>query len=483
MTGVTIAQIGDDTAIVVASSGDNVTVVQGVEAAGPPGVGGGVTDHGALTGLADDDHTQYHNDARGDARYQPLDSDLTAIAALSTTSFGRALLELADAAAGRTALGLGSLATASTITTSEITDGTIVNADISASAAIALSKLATTGTPSSSNFLRGDGAWSTATDSGAVQKSTVTAKGDLIAATGSAAVTNVAVGSDGQVVVADSTQSAGVKWGDLLSAAYGDGSDGDVTISGNTSLSRDMFYNSLTVNSAVTLNANGYRVFVKGTCTVNGTISNDGAAGSGSTGGAVAGAGSLGGVSGGTGGNGGTTTGSNGGGGFNTIAGQGGAGGSGASGAGGTAGSVTTPAATFGALRHVAAVLSGGYISARNGAANPTQGSGGGGGGGDGTAGGGGGGGGGVLAVLARTITVGASGVIQANGGAGANAAAGNRGGGGGGGGGLVWLVYDRLTNSGTIQAAGGAKGTKTGTGTDGTAGSAGVVIYLPQGG
>lgn len=31
--------------------------------------GGGVTDHGALTGLSDDDHPQYHNDARGDARY------------------------------------------------------------------------------------------------------------------------------------------------------------------------------------------------------------------------------------------------------------------------------------------------------------------------------------------------------------------------------------------------------------------------------
>jgi hypothetical protein len=26
-------------------------------------------DHGGLTGLGDDDHTQYHNDARGDARY------------------------------------------------------------------------------------------------------------------------------------------------------------------------------------------------------------------------------------------------------------------------------------------------------------------------------------------------------------------------------------------------------------------------------
>jgi hypothetical protein len=29
----------------------------------------GVTDHGALTGLEDDDHSQYHNDTRGDARY------------------------------------------------------------------------------------------------------------------------------------------------------------------------------------------------------------------------------------------------------------------------------------------------------------------------------------------------------------------------------------------------------------------------------
>ena len=36
------------------------------------GGGGGVSDHGALTGLADDDHTQYHNDARGDARYSQL---------------------------------------------------------------------------------------------------------------------------------------------------------------------------------------------------------------------------------------------------------------------------------------------------------------------------------------------------------------------------------------------------------------------------
>lgn len=39
-------------------------------------------------------------------QFQPLDSDLTAIAALSTTAFGRALLTLADAAALRSAAGL-----------------------------------------------------------------------------------------------------------------------------------------------------------------------------------------------------------------------------------------------------------------------------------------------------------------------------------------------------------------------------------------
>lgn len=44
---------------------------------------------------------------------QPLDSDLTAIALLTTTLFGRTLLTLADAAAGRTAFALGTLATQS----------------------------------------------------------------------------------------------------------------------------------------------------------------------------------------------------------------------------------------------------------------------------------------------------------------------------------------------------------------------------------
>lgn len=45
-----------------------------------------------------------------------------------------------------------------------------------------------------------------------IDKSTLTAKGDILAATGSAAVSRLGVGSDGQVLTADSSQSTGIKW-------------------------------------------------------------------------------------------------------------------------------------------------------------------------------------------------------------------------------------------------------------------------------
>lgn len=48
--------------------------------------GGGVTDHGALTGLADDDHPQYHNDTRGDIRYNTKAEITSALAGKSDTS-------------------------------------------------------------------------------------------------------------------------------------------------------------------------------------------------------------------------------------------------------------------------------------------------------------------------------------------------------------------------------------------------------------
>jgi len=61
--------------------------------------------------------------------FQPADTDLTAIAALTTTTYGRAFLALADAAAGRTALGLGTAATqASTAFQAADTDLTAIAA-------------------------------------------------------------------------------------------------------------------------------------------------------------------------------------------------------------------------------------------------------------------------------------------------------------------------------------------------------------------
>jgi hypothetical protein len=56
-----------------------------------------------------------------------------------------------------------------------------------------------------------------ATANAAVPKSTVTTKGDLIAATASSTVTRVAVGTNGYVLTADSTQAAGIKWGSVYS--------------------------------------------------------------------------------------------------------------------------------------------------------------------------------------------------------------------------------------------------------------------------
>ena len=47
-------------------------------------------------------------------------------------------------------------------------------------------------------------------------------------------------------------------------AYFGDGSDGDVTISGSVTLTRDMFYNNLTIGSGAALDTDGYKIFVKG---------------------------------------------------------------------------------------------------------------------------------------------------------------------------------------------------------------------------
>jgi hypothetical protein len=57
--------------------------------------------------------------------------------------------------------------------------------------------------------------WATPTDTTKIPLSTVTTKGDLIVATASGTVARQAVGSNGQVLTVDSTQTNGVKWAGL----------------------------------------------------------------------------------------------------------------------------------------------------------------------------------------------------------------------------------------------------------------------------
>jgi len=58
-------------------------------------------------------------------------------------------------------------------------------------------------------------------------------------------------------------------------SVYGNGSDGNVVVSNTgtpTVITRDMYYNSLTINSSCTFITNGFKVFVKDALTNNGTI-------------------------------------------------------------------------------------------------------------------------------------------------------------------------------------------------------------------
>lgn len=288
--------------------------------------------------------------------------------------------------------------------------------------------------------------------------------------------------------------------------SFGDGSDGSVTISsGTTTLTRDQYYNNLTMSGTGKLVTNGYNVFVKGildlTAAAVGAIQwngNNGGNASGATGGSAPTAQPGGvvmdispGIAGatattGNGTSGGTPAAYNGNGG---IGGASGSGGTGTSGGGGNASAARTPAVNIAVNRYETQFLQG-TILIGGGAA----GSGGASGAGDATNTGGGGGaggnGGGIVSIFANLILKSAStpaGAIQANGGQGGNGGntsagvTGGGGGGGGGAGGWVYIAYNFLAGpviTGLIQtmgANGGNGGNGTGAGaTGGNGGNSG---------
>lgn len=275
---------------------------------------------------------------------------------------------------------------------------------------------------------------------------------------------------------------------------FSSGSDGDVTIAGNVTLSRDMYYNNLTIGPLGRLLTNGYKVFVSQTLDLtqapangiyrgldngsNGTGPTSGGAGGGSDPTATVG----GGQAGGTGGNGQTGAGSVAGNvsaynfGTGGRGGSGGAGGAGSSAAGGAQRVSNAPTNGLPFDRLFSDLLRGG-TPILGGAGCP----GGSGGGGDGVVaggrGGGGGGGGGVIFLAARRILVGpgtAAGAISSIGGNGGNGTTrttgtvGGGGGGGGAGGGWIYLYYEEIVGGPVVDLL-NASGGNGGNGGDGT--------------
>ncbi|WP_395019798.1 hypothetical protein [Dongia sp.] len=308
-------------------------------------------------------------------------------------------------------------------------------------------------------------------------KSTLTTKGDFYVATASATLTRLPVGSDNQVLTADSSQASGVKWASVSTKFGGTGADGALTVSsGTTSIDLGSAavvvknYTTISITGTGAINfinphANGTIVIIKATGNITLTssaapmidCSNTGAAG---------GAGTT--SSGGTG-----TSGNN----SNTftyfrnLLGTGGQG----STTGGTGGAVPT-AFTLPSTFHSIELLK--YQSA-------FCGGGGGGGGatfsnGSAVAGTGGRGGGGLIIECAGAWNFTTASGISVSGQNGANGvytpgSNGAAAGGGGGGGGFCLILYNALTaNSGTVTSAGGTGGNTNGLNSNNPAGGGG---------
>ena len=68
------------------------------------------------------------------------------------------------------------------------------------------------GTADSTTFLRGDQTWAALAAADAIPETLIDAKGDLVVGTAADTAARLGVGSDGQVLTADSAEAGGVKW-------------------------------------------------------------------------------------------------------------------------------------------------------------------------------------------------------------------------------------------------------------------------------
>jgi len=118
--------------------------------------------HGT-TNAAVNEHESRIDVLEGGGPFQPLDSDLTAIAALTTTTYGRGLLAAADAAGARTLTGAAADTAVVHLTGAETVAGvkTFSSTPVVPDGSFGVAKIAGTGTRSDTTFLRGDGTFAT----------------------------------------------------------------------------------------------------------------------------------------------------------------------------------------------------------------------------------------------------------------------------------------------------------------------------------
>lgn len=206
--------------------------------------------------------------ASEDGTSQPLDSDLTAIAALSTTAFGRSVLATANAAALATLAGVGTADTPTHV-------GLVLSADINLSGAATTHRIGPNtadAADSSRTFISGGGALSTdrgayvgacgnefgSSVSGWVQIATGNASGARIHLNGPLLSTGrvCSTGYDKQVPIAGFSITVGDNIKDLILDPAGTLASGTVTMPATPFDGQEVTVSSTQIVTSLTVSAN-----------------------------------------------------------------------------------------------------------------------------------------------------------------------------------------------------------------------------------